>query len=642
MRGAIDLFGLPSALLTMEQVMHGLGATVAVLTQHRVYLRDYLWQMQFDSRELQLSCESWPWRMVVELEIEGQVQRVQDAYARAFKRILRWSSQHPDLHSFTNQEQGRVTALGLRRFLMKAEDAAGADSDRGILRDFSIFVSVLFRLGPRVFSLDLSKGRVGFRSRRRYIAVSRPLLSDGVDGRSLETGFPLAATPFEKYADLKASEFKKVAADLERVRSACIEDLEQGSQARKSLLALGACEPSSEILKEVCILNVKKSSLRRDLLRDGAQPSVILNVVAYQIASKELYKKGSAAYQVPMLKDVTKLLFGSAKPFTSGKIFEMGYRASVEEVFAATLLLQTYCGWNFSTLMALRADGVRVAGGLVELTGGFKSKTDDDAPSFALDTSTPGVKQAVELLHWNRKSLILHGHLHASFEGLFVTAKSCHLGGFHPIAALESLISRKSLPRFSLDQVRTQVLYQAGIDRGGIERANRMAGHASFGTTGAYLRQLSADRLHSASNLEFQRRLESELVYAVKPSQRKLLKGLTAIGDGTSCVDPHNPPADRSSGTDDCLGQLCHSAGGCPNRRVVIDEGRMKEVLRTRHHYQQRLHAMQESNPEYFKKFSLPVITMNEALHSVLERGPHAGAYAKLERELKAIHHAAI
>jgi hypothetical protein len=426
--------------------------------------------------------------------------------------------------------------------------------------------------------------------------VPRPLLSDGTDDISLETGPPLAVTPFEKYVDLKANQLTKVAADLDRVRSACIADLEQGSRARKMLLELGACEPSSESLEKISIFNAKTKSLTRDLRRNGTQVDEILNVVAYQIASKRLYEKGSPAYQVPMLRLVVRLLFGLDNPFTSHKVLEIGFRACAEEVFAATLLLQTYCGWNFSTLMALRAEGIRVAGGLVELTGGFKSKTDDDAPPFALEATAPGVERAIELLEWNRRALILCGYLPSSFEGLFVTAKSCRMGGFHPIVALENLISRRRLPRFTLDQVRTQVLYHAGIDRGGIERANRMAGHASIGTTGGYLKQLAADRLHSASNLEFQRRLESEVVYAVKPRQRKLLKGLTAIGDGASCIDPQNPPVDRSLGSDECQGQLCHSAGGCPNRRIVIDENRMTEVLRTRIHYQKRHHAMSEAN----------------------------------------------
>ena len=622
--------------------MQELDVTLAVLTKHRVYLRDYFWQMQFDSRELRLSCNSWPWLMVVELEMEGRIERVQDAYARAFKRILRWISHDADLHSFVNRCPAQVTALGLRGFLMRSEDLAGSDPDRGVLRDLYIFISVLFRLGERVFEADLSKGRVGFKSRRRYLAVPRPLLSDGTDGISLETGPPIGAIPFEKYTDLKSKQLAKVGADLERVRSACIADLEQGRKARNKLLELGAQEPSSESLQRIRILDISRKSLVRDLRRRGTEVEEVLHVTAYQIANKKLYNKGAAAYEVPMRGEVLKLLFETAVPFTSHKLLEMGFRASAEEVFAATLLLQTYCGWNFSTLMALRADGVRIAGGLIELTGGFKSKTDDDAPPFTLETTAPGVIEAIELLMWNRKALILQGYLSGSFEGLYVTAKSCRMGGFHPIVALEGLIARRRIAKFTVDQIRTQVLFQAGIGRGGIQRATQMAGHASISTTARYMNQLAAERLHSAANLEFQRRLERELVYAVEPSQRTLLKGLTAIGDGASCIDPLHPPLDRSLGTDECLGQLCHSAGGCPNRRIVIDEDRMAEVLRARIHYQRRHHAMHEANAEHFETFALPAIAFNEALHSVLEHGPHAGAYVKLARKLEATRNAAI
>ena len=236
---------------------------------------------------------------------------------------------------------------------------------------------------------------------------------------------------------------------------------------------------------------------------------------------------------------------------------------------------------------------------------------------------------------WNREQLILQGYLPATQKELLVYGVRARYGVPHPVGRLTKLIAKYQLPPFSLDQVRTQVLYQMGL-HGGVELARRVGGHNNITTTGNYLHQLAAQRLHSSSNLEFQKRLERELLYAIGPkkSPRKLL-ALIRVGDGSSCIDPKQPPPGRSENPSQCGGTQCHTNGGCPHRKIIIDLDRMEDTLRMKTHYEKRHHVMRDENPDHFEKFVLPGIMFNEALHQILLRGPHASSYAKVARRLE-------
>lgn len=283
-----------------------------------------------------------------------------------------------------------MSLRNLREFFTTSESLAAENTKRRYLRLLATFRSELIEFGANFFKGDFSRARIGFKCTVRYAHLPRPLLSDGTDQSSLSTG-PLGAIPFAKFTDLKEQSRRKVEADLERIRNACIADLDLGAIARQRLLALASKKPGKRLRDSLGDLSPENHGIAEILRRAGVSPQEVLHGVAYQISKRKLYQSFAPRYQIPQKRLVYKELFAPTPPFSSRESLEMGFRASGAEVFAATLLLQTYCGWNFTSLMALPASGLKLSEGIVEISQGFKSKTDDDVPPFATEETSPGV-----------------------------------------------------------------------------------------------------------------------------------------------------------------------------------------------------------------------------------------------------------
>jgi hypothetical protein len=153
-------------------------------------------------------------------------------------------------------------------------------------------------------------------------------------------------------------------------------------------------------------------------------------------------------------------------------------------------------------------------------------------------------------------------------------------------------------------------------------------------TTGDYIHQEIADRLHSSVNLEMQRRLDAEVRALMKrdvdPKQIKLLR---PIGDGASCADPTDPPW-GNIGHEPCDAARCHEDGGCPNRRLDVNEDRIREAVVTNRAYEASWPRLLARNKHAFLQFDLPRILFNEAYLRVLAGGRYANRLVKIRQQV--------
>jgi hypothetical protein len=465
-------------------------------------------------------------------------------------------------------------------------------------------------------------------------STPRPLISDAID-LSAEVGLqaPIGALSFDNFKQLLHKRRLRISGDLDRIRAACALELEAFHKHRAWQRSMLGIAISTEVLDALYVVMTSRSSEGREMaLHLELSPAILLAAVIQVVARSNLQYASAASFSVPFAREFRAQLSEQLMGARPKQLFKMLHFATPYEVLAALVLLQTHTGWNFSSMMGLTTSCVSREGATFQLQS-FKDKTDDDTPVVFVDAAQPGVELAINVLQWNNLQIRQLGYSPAGEQSL---SKVVTLGRraefFAPCRPLRKLIERHGLMQFSLDQIRTQVLFDANLRLGGIETARQIAGHASIASTGRYLDQIVAERLNTALTLEFARRLEGEVRYIARLTneQRRDIKLLAAIGDGSSCADPMRPPPGISSSTAPCRAEECHVGTGCPNRRIVIDHARLREVIATRSYFRKHWQALWDMNAEKFRAYALPALVFNEALFRVLADGPF-GAVLRAE-----------
>jgi hypothetical protein len=312
-------------------------------------------------------------------------------------------------------------------------------------------------------------------------------------------------------------------------------------------------------------------------------------------------------------------------------------------VVAAAVLLQIHTGWNFSSVLALEQDCIKRIDGNVEIQS-FKERTSDFTPISLVTAKDTHALMAIEFLETRLDEMKRFGLVLPSEKRLWLNANRARFKrpeGFHGWGdALKKLQTKHDLPLFSFEQLRVQVLAAAATARGGLEAARHMAGHASISTTAHYLDQLILHRLNSSINLEFQARLERSAEIRMSddwtPGMRSSEDLLYAIGDGSSCQNPYEPPDATQLQGGICSAKRCHAEGGCANRRLVIDADRIEEALRTSRFYEENWKRLLLENEGSFNQVHLPSFLFNIALLGVVERSPYRHVVRKIRERVDA------
>lgn len=610
-------------------------STLHVLTHHKSYDINYAPGQTFYSDELRLSTDGWVWQGLEEVVAASKVAPESYQKVALIKRVLMLLCEAGRDVSLLNFEPASLGRREARQVFQATDDLAqaGSCSARASAR-FRSFAYDTFLLLPTREHID--RQTLVFRPKSRDTANSRGLISDFHDIGNELAKLPVGATLISSARELKAKIADRIDSDLQRIRAACIADMDTAEMLRAQLMR--ACaeevdEPELEIYKRALYSSESREYLKRTRLPVESQ----LRALAVWMDRHEL-ARAEQKYSVGFGPKLLELLYMRAESdavrFSSRRIFELPYRCCAEEIFAAFHLLQSHTGWNIASIITLEVSNIELSADFVTIQG-FKGKTDDDTPIAQIEFTNAGVERAVKLLLWNRLQLIKLGYFGAYEKRLWVVARArSDSNKFHPIHRLNDFTNRHSLPNYSIEQLRNQVLH-AESSRNGIEAARRKAGHSELATTDGYISRIVQERLDSSMNISYSTQLAREVTYIFK-GERTLnqLALLRPIGDGASCTTPDQPPMGRNFGPGPCNAENCHSKGGCPSRRIAIDSSRIEEVIRTRMYFMDSWKQKWLENGVKYAEQVAPAIAFNEALHQILVTGPYAAQVEKIRRQI--------
>jgi hypothetical protein len=311
----------------------------------------------------------------------------------------------------------------------------------------------------------------------------------------------------------------------------------------------------------------------------------------------------------------------------------------VRPMLACLLILICHTQWNSNSVLELREEWLTSKVPPLEMRS-YKSRTNTMTPMVLVDRSDSEAIMALSFLLARLDLMKRLGLVPQSESRLWLSDQSVRARRPTPVVSWGSALKRfcvaHGLPRFSLEQLRVQALTSISVRAGGLSAARNAASHASLRTTSLYIDQLIAHRLSAAVNLEFQRRLESEIIASSENSigSSALFR---PIGDGAQCADPATPPFEDYLEKGICSAKNCHTGSGCPNRRLVVNADSVEEVLRMSSYYRRNWSRLYDETRDAFIAYHLPAMTFHFAYLGVLERGPYAHlvneARARLEAE---------
>jgi hypothetical protein len=534
-------------------------------------------------------------------------------------------------------------------------------------RYFAYFrASVLLATQELPFPEQITNDSLRYRTTIARKSEPRKLISDLVDesADAPELTEPLGAVSHETTAELYTKTQAKVECDLARIIEACVIELKFWGRVRQKVGELSKIPPTSiekTILENLLRSEGMYSKWSFEQANDEFTPERRVGLYAQFARENGVMKSTSGSgFTFPGLKKaLTDWLRVDEKQWLGERprrVLVTPYRMLSSELIAAFILLLCHTGWNSNSLINMPAAMIKEDGCNVEVLlrkaeiQGFKSKTDDDTPMVFLDNTHRYALEALNLILWNLRQLKLLGLVSPDEQRLWFTFTT---GGAEKLTeqyigfqnALSNFIRKHTLPKFSLDQIRTQVLVAQQLRFRNLDATRRVAGHVNLSTTGRYLEQEIFNRINSSVNLEFQRRLEATVHFrmlevgdSVVPSFEKTRidkELLVPIGDGTSCESPSRPPFKDYLDGEICSAQMCHSGSGCSNRRIIIDANRVEEIVRTRNYYARRWKGLLENNPESFEINHFDKMVFNLALYDYVKNSLYVAVLKKIEASLE-------
>lgn len=622
----------------------GKAHKLSFLLVKKIYGAVYYDSIVFDSKSLGIQRSSWLWMMLQSLEAESAAVGPLKKSLRNMYAVIALLVKNPEAKKLLERSAERTKAAHMRRlFQLSEEIVAGADTRQLAVGRRDLRGFIFDRARTICFAEPIDPRRVRFKPSLLVAKNNpRPLISDFHDITDHRSSLPIGALAATTAKQISVAVKERAEYDLDRIRSACIADMTAAAALRKRAKELREMPVSLHHLSHIRKLMHDSRSAGPVLTRINATADIVLKGILKIIHEEELAtsRAGISKYNIPKVDEVRAIFLNGVAQFKSLRLFEIEYRACVEEIFAAFHLLQTHLGWNWDSMIRLQADEIDLSTTGIVVLQSFKPKTDDNTPASSIDLSLPGVHIAIETLIWNREQLISAGFLSNLEQGLWVTRPRPSVnqrpGYFSAAGRLAEFIRRHELPKYSIEQVRNQVLFSASLTGGGIEAARLKGGHQSYGTTQRYVGNIVQDRISSSLNLEFSKRLEREIRYLYENDTRSgpHITLLKPIGDGSTCLNPGAPPPGRSRTRGSCVAESCHVQGGCPNRRIVIDDLRIEEVLRLNFHYEHNWQRLMQGNPDRFAVHTLHQIAFNAALLLALQRGPYAARVMHLREKI--------
>ncbi|MEN5178136.1 hypothetical protein ABE501_00030 [Comamonas testosteroni] len=470
--------------------------------------------------------------------------------------------------------------------------------------------------------------------RPRY--QSRGCLSDVMSGT-----FPLGATQHETASGLKQQLDARFQTTLITLRSTCIAELDKQSSNAKEFLEIVTNRVTSTFVERIRTLTSGRSRwiltsnhpwvLSADLLDVLAAYYVIVfvpmdnPVEITAVRGREISFMLAERFDIPRRQSISILVL----------IFEVLY-GGLNCAVACALIIQSFTGWNASSVQSLCDSNIKNYGAHMEIQG-YKTKTGDYTPPYFIDSHEVDLIRALSFLRTRLNALKNFGLAPKDATDLWLNPRSPNtliMPWVKWSEALRRFQRKHHLPAFTFEMVRNEVLARVANSKGGIEAARHVGGHNEITTTGHYADQLIVQRRNAAISLKYQQALQASVKYDFEaPSdQRSEADLLYPIGDGSVCKDPFSPPFELSPGEGVCRAIQCHAGGGCPNNRIIINIDRLEELVLFRLIFERTWKKNLEENSERFYKVDLPTWQFNEGLRGVVEKGPYRHYLKRIEQ----------
>ena len=482
--------------------------------------------------------------------------------------------------------------------------------------------------------------QISYPHRAFSMGKPRALISDNAlqDGDLRD---PVGAMRHTTSSDLRTKIEKRLDGDLRRISDACCARIEHYLSLFE-WLSIIQNEPRDIRLAHLLNTAPRRRSadkwrldldafserelLRELLIRKAESPSFSPNIIAAYVGEDRImafvadHQRRVAPKRLSLLLACPLLL-------------------SVDFLVSLVILIQIHTAWKVSSVLEMTVDSISLEEGGGFCIKGYKSRTDSITPQAWVLPSDGVLFKGLQMLITRLANLKVMQRVSKDESRLWIGSTRKNILNARIVAGLRrariNLIRDFDLPDFSFEQIRVQCLARISVQRGGLEAARRAADHASIRTTAHYLDQILLERLNTASNLEFQRRLEQNVRFRLADEQWAKTDNsedmLYSVGDGTACSDPESPPNAFWLQDGLCKGEQCHAAGGCPNRELLLDSDRLEALSLTYKYYENNWRRLAASNIDAFRNIHVPAMLFNIALYGFVSKGPYGHLLRQLE-----------
>lgn len=446
-------------------------------------------------------------------------------------------------------------------------------------------------------------------------------MEDHLNSLNMET--PLGAVPHKNYLDLIEKSSNLLQSDLNKVIDACITDLAISKKNRLIIVRTEAIPLLRDQKERVGKILYKAASSLTQATTDSNPPEIIIAAYRQTVSEKNKGSPNGDSISLHALDENCRDL-GINLPlgYSGRQVFFSPDRITTVELQSIFILLLCRTGWNRDALIEMNRDGiVDDEPGFAYVLQGFKTKSDDDTPPIFIERIEKEIINAIDLLVWGYEQLRRLGLVAPDNKQLWYSwtnsdsfLRSSSMIQMKPY----DFITRNGLFDFSLKQIRSTVISIDAYRSRSYETARQRGGHSSLGTTGRYLDHYITRSIASSINLQFQSDLEQKVTFNLN-TRKNRSKNLVRIGDGSMCADPYSGLYDDDGANDVCSARHCNENGGCPNRRIIVNEESIVDIIRTREYYFKHWQRLRNDNLTKFNTLIAPKIAFNDALYKFVK-----------------------
>jgi hypothetical protein len=617
-------------------------------TAAKIYGKRYEGTVSFDLDAAKLRAGSWGYEALSALKAAERLEPLVSQDTQVLLNVIAACCANPGTRRFLVRQ---ISGIGRREIVLcfgAMEDllesqAFGHWGRSTVSRASSIFRRWMAEKIPTgAFNEYVARHSRYFKTRFETHFPPRRTLSEDIRDESIDADYlkyPLGAMPHGNVRELRDRMVERMTLDVNRLVDGCKEELTFWAQVRERMHLCAQHAPTEQemlLAKKFlhreysreefrAIQSMSTASLASSIVHHANDPAMPRHSIGNShTENRALIEQLMQEYGIP-----GERLAG----LRSKHVYFLTRCASVKELLAAFYCLLVHTRYNGCVLRDLKRNWIRKEGEIYTLEG-FKEKSGRDAPTIDITPENKAAYQAIELVIWHFDQMKKFGHIGRDEQQLWIswdnTSNHCltrQISTF--FAPKKVLLAQMGMPWFSEDQIRTHMLNLDQFrSKSNIEQVVQIAGHANWSTTKHYLSQLSTILQNRAINLEFQKRLDATLKFALSEHHPYFADKfdpkfvdkhlLFPIGDGTSCVNPFRPPEPEWLMNGSCDAKRCHIGQGCSQNKIVVGKDRVREIWATAKFYEKNWRRLACENEEAFVEWHGPAMIFNLELQRYL------------------------